>query len=114
MGLNKLIISNNVTQKLSVYQQNCRFLIFEWYPPLKAIAGLPARTIFINFPSSITISRFHAHVPKFKDATIFTANFFSAVKPESSAYLAPKLSTAMHSLRHEEALAKFCLCIRSF
>ena len=34
MGLNKLIISNNVTQKLSVYQQNCRFLIFEWYPPL--------------------------------------------------------------------------------
>ena len=33
MGLNKLIISNNVTQKLSVYQQNCRFLIFEWYPP---------------------------------------------------------------------------------
>ena len=34
MGLNKLIISNNVTQKLSVYQQNCKFLIFEWYPPL--------------------------------------------------------------------------------
>ena len=27
MGLNKLIISNNVTQNLSVYQQNCRFLI---------------------------------------------------------------------------------------
>ena len=34
MRLNKLIISNNVTQKLSVYQQNCRFFfIFEWYPP---------------------------------------------------------------------------------
>ena len=32
MGLNKLMISKNVTQKLRVYQQNCRFLIFEWYP----------------------------------------------------------------------------------
>ena len=34
MGLNKLIISNNVRQKLSEYQQNCKFLISEWYPPL--------------------------------------------------------------------------------
>ena len=29
------MFANNVTQKLSVYQQNCRFLIFEWYPPLR-------------------------------------------------------------------------------
>ena len=40
MGLNKLIISNNVTQKLSVYQQNCKFVIFEWYPPLNCIRPL--------------------------------------------------------------------------
>ena len=34
MGLNKLIISNNGTQNLSVCQQNCNFFfIFEWYPP---------------------------------------------------------------------------------
>ena len=35
MGVIKLMFANNVTQKLSVYQQNCRFLIFEWCPPLK-------------------------------------------------------------------------------